>query len=119
MSARPTRLANVPLGREIGVHRREADFDFRLCGQPPVRHGFTLASLCRCCVPSGDFRIGVVTKGSERPLDEPLWAEIKIDEIAACPIAQTVREPSANQEAPWVDHSLCVLRRRGMTGFYY
>lgn len=118
MSARPTRLANVPLGREIGVHRREADSISGCAGSRPVRHGFTLASRVRCGIPSGDFGIGVVTKGSERPLYEPLWAEIEIDEIAACPIARTVREPSANQEAPWVDHSLCVLRRRGMTGFY-
>jgi len=67
----------------------------RSCGQSPVRHGFTLASLCRCGVPSGDFGIGVVTKGSDRPLDEPLWAEIEIeiDEIAACTIAQTLPEP--------------------------
>jgi len=48
-----------------------------------VRHGFTLASLCRCGVPSGDFGIGVVTKGSDRPVEESLWAEIEIDETAA------------------------------------
>jgi hypothetical protein len=64
-----------------------------------VRHGFTLASLCRCGVPSGDFGIGVVTKGSDRPLDEPLWAEIEFDEIAACAIAQTLPEPIDDPKA--------------------
>ena len=58
-----------------------------------MRNGFTLASLCRCGVASGDFGIGVVTQGSDRPLDKALWAEIEIDEIAACTIAQTLPEP--------------------------
>jgi hypothetical protein len=121
MSARPTRLANVPLGREIGVHRGaswriETDSIFRSCGQPPVRHGFTLASLCRCGVPSGDFGIGVVTKGSDRPLDEALWSEIEIDKIAAYtkhkhrqsrrPIRQSGSAKLKAQEWPWADHSL-------------
>jgi hypothetical protein len=61
-----------------------------------VRNGFTLASLCRCGVPSGDFGIGVITQGSDRPLDKALWAEIEIDEIAAYTIAQTLPEPMAN-----------------------
>jgi hypothetical protein len=92
------KLASI--AARIGVSRPTR---FPVCGQPPVRHGFTLAFLCRYGVPSGDFGIGVVTKGSDRPLDEPLWTEIEIDEIAACTIAQTLPEPtanSANQEAP-------------------
>jgi hypothetical protein len=48
-----------------------------------VRHGFTLASLCRRGVPSGAFGIGVVSKGSDKPLNEPRWAEIDIDAIEA------------------------------------
>jgi len=81
------------IAAQVGVARPSR---FRSCGQAPVRNGFTLASLCRCGVPSGDFGIGVVTQGSDRPLDKALWAEIEIDEIAAYTIAQTLPEPMAN-----------------------
>jgi hypothetical protein len=90
-SARPRNWR--PSRRKLAYRDR---LDFRSCGQAPVRNGFTLASLCRCGVPSGDFGIGVVTQGSDRPLDKALWAEIEIDEIAAYTIAQTLPEPMAN-----------------------
>ena len=61
----------------------------------------------RCGVPSGDFGIGVVTKGSDRPLNEALWAEIEIDEIAAYTIAQTLPEPTVNS----------AIRKRQPKGF--
>jgi hypothetical protein len=110
-SARPRNWR--PSRRKLAYRDR---LDFRSCGQAPVRNGFTLASLCRCGVPSGDFGIGVVTQGSDRPLDKALWAEIEIDEIAAYTIAQHCRSRwpiqqsgSAKlkaQEWPWADHSL-------------
>jgi len=61
-SARPRNWRPSP--REL-AHRDRLDFGS--CAQPPARHGFTLASLCRYGVPSGDFGIGVVTK---RPLTD-------------------------------------------------
>jgi hypothetical protein len=110
-SARPRNWR--PSRRKLAYRDR---LDFRSCGQAPVRNGFTLASLCRCGVPSGDFGIGVVTQGSDRPLDKALWAEIEIDEIAAYTIAQTLPEPMANSairkrqakgsRVSWADHSL-------------
>src|SRR5580692_10056528 len=91
---------DVPLGREIGVHRGaswriETD---SISGRAGKRLCETASRsrLCRCGVPSGDFGIGVVTQGSDRPLDKALWAEIEIDEIAAYTIAQTLPEPMAN-----------------------
>jgi hypothetical protein len=62
-----------PSRRKLAYRDR---LDFRSRGQAAVRNGFTLASLCRCDVPSGDFGIGVVTQDSDTPLDKALWAEI-------------------------------------------
>ena len=71
MSERPTRLAMFRSAEKL------ASITARVGASRPTRFRVVRATACatrlhaRVSVPSGDFGIGVVTKDSHRPLDEP------------------------------------------------
>ena len=85
---------DVPLGGEIGVHHR-ASWRIETDSISVVRATACATRLhARVSVSSGDFGIGLVTKGSHRPLDEPSEVGLRLMR-SAYTIAQTLSELTA------------------------